>query len=75
MKRYGLIGFPLGHSFSASYFADKFAASSLTGECLYENFPIEQIETLRSVLPADIRGCSAGGIGSIRPLAAIPLFF
>lgn len=56
MKRYGLIGFPLGHSFSASYFADKFAASGLTGECSYENFPIEQIETLRSVLPADIRG-------------------
>ena len=25
MKRYGLIGYPLGHSFSARYFADKFA--------------------------------------------------
>ncbi|WP_298061293.1 shikimate dehydrogenase [uncultured Rikenella sp.] len=56
MKRYGLVGFPLGHSFSAGYFADKFAASGLTGECSYENFPVEGIEDLKTVLPAGVCG-------------------
>ncbi|MCH5305498.1 MAG: shikimate dehydrogenase [Rikenella sp.] len=56
MKRYGLIGFPLGHSFSAGYFAEKFAASGLTDRCAYDNFPVERIEELRSVLPDGIRG-------------------
>lgn len=56
MKRYGLVGFPLGHSFSAGYFADKFAASGLAGECSYENFPVERIEDLKTVLPAGVCG-------------------
>lgn len=56
MKRYGLVGFPLGHSFSAGYFAEKFAAEGLTGTCSYENFPVERIDDLRAALPADIRG-------------------
>lgn len=56
MKRYGLVGFPLGHSFSAGYFAEKFAAEGLQGECAYENFPVEHIEELRRVLPEDICG-------------------
>lgn len=56
MKKYGLVGFPLGHSFSAGYFAERFAASGLRDECRYENFPVERIENLREVLPADIRG-------------------
>lgn len=56
MKRYGLTGFPLGHSFSAGYFAKKFATLSLAGEYSYENFPVEHIADLRSAIPADIRG-------------------
>lgn len=56
MKRYGLVGFPLGHSFSAGYFAEKFAAAGLRDECRYENFPVERIENLREVLPEEIRG-------------------
>ena len=56
MKRYGLVGFPLGHSFSAAYFADKFAALGLKDECSYANFPVEHIETLKTVLPADVLG-------------------
>lgn len=56
MKRYGLIGFPLGHSFSAGYFAKKFAAAGLSGVCSYENFPVEQIQELHTVLPGDVRG-------------------
>ncbi len=56
MKRYGLVGYPLGHSFSAGYFARKFDALGLAGECSYANFPVERIEELREVLPPDIRG-------------------
>lgn len=56
MKRYGLVGFPLGHSFSAAYFADKFEALGLADECSYANFPVEHIETLKTVLPADVLG-------------------
>lgn len=56
MKRYGLIGFPLGHSFSGGYFARKFKALGLDREYAYDNYPIEQISDLRNALPADIRG-------------------
>lgn len=50
MKRlYGLIGFPLGHSFSARYFADKFQQEHLP-ECEYRNFPLESILELPAML-------------------------
>lgn len=41
MKKYGLIGYPLGHSFSVSYFRKKFEESGI--DAVYENFPIEDI--------------------------------
>lgn len=56
MRLYGLVGWPLGHSFSAGYFAERFAASDRTKGWRYVNFPVEKIETLRDVLPRDIRG-------------------
>lgn len=56
MKRYGLVGYPLGHSFSAGYFAEKFAALGLADECSYANYPLERIEELRQALSPDIRG-------------------
>ena len=31
MKKYGLIGFPLGHSFSGKYFKEKFHPGIHTG--------------------------------------------
>ncbi|RPD40833.1 shikimate dehydrogenase family protein [Chitinophaga barathri] len=43
MRLFGLIGFPLSHSFSKGFFADKFRNESITG-CHYENFPIPSIE-------------------------------
>jgi shikimate dehydrogenase len=43
MRKFGLIGFPLGHSFSQKYFAEKFEREKITG-CSYENFPIRSIE-------------------------------
>ena len=51
MKKFGLIGRPLGHSASASYFADKFATQSIDAQyALYELESIEQVESLRGQL-------------------------
>lgn len=41
MRLFGLIGYPLGHSFSASWFNEKFRKMEL--DARYENFPIESI--------------------------------
>jgi shikimate dehydrogenase len=49
MRKYGLIGFPLGHSFSKRYFAKKFADENIS-DCCYDNYPIEQIEFIVSLI-------------------------
>lgn len=49
MKRlYGLIGYPLTHSFSKKYFTQKFEKEGLT-DCFFELFPLEQIEQFNSL--------------------------
>ncbi len=48
MKLYGLIGYPLGHSFSKKYFTEKFQTEKL--DCRFENFPIEHIGLLPEIL-------------------------
>jgi len=48
-KLYGLIGYPLSHSFSRKYFTEKFAREQITG-CQYELFPIESIDLLPELL-------------------------
>jgi shikimate dehydrogenase len=42
MRLFGLIGYPLGHSFSQKYFSAKFAEENITG-CEYHNFPLLSI--------------------------------
>jgi shikimate dehydrogenase len=42
---FGLIGYPLGHSFSKRFFTEKFEKQGLTN-CHYELFPIASIEDL-----------------------------
>lgn len=56
MDKYGLIGYPLGHSFSISYFNQKFADEGINAK--YENFEIENIDQLQEVLDMnpDLRG-------------------
>jgi shikimate dehydrogenase len=49
MRTFGLIGFPLSHSFSPAYFSEKFARENISG-CIYEAFPIESIEELPALL-------------------------
>jgi shikimate dehydrogenase len=46
MKLYGLIGYPLSHSFSKKYFTEKFKRENI-GDCRYELFSIGNIDRLR----------------------------
>lgn len=51
MKKYGLIGYPLGHSFSMGYFNEKFRNEGVNAT--YENFEIPQITNLPEVIQAN----------------------
>ncbi len=44
-RLFGLIGYPLSHSFSKKYFSQHFAAAGIT-DAYYELFPIESIHNL-----------------------------
>lgn len=48
MRQFGLIGFPLSHSFSKKYFTTKFSTQGINA--LYENYPIENIAELRYII-------------------------
>jgi len=48
MDKYGLIGYPLGHSFSISYFNQKFADEGINAK--YENYEIQSIDELTEIL-------------------------
>jgi shikimate dehydrogenase len=56
MDKYGLIGYPLGHSFSIGYFNEKFENEGI--DARYINFEIPTIEHLREVLDStpDLKG-------------------
>ena len=48
MDKYGLIGYPLGHSFSRNYFNERFRNERIDAE--YDNFEIPSIENFKEVL-------------------------
>ncbi len=50
MRRFGLIGRTLGHSFSARYFADKFAREGLAEQCRYDLFELDQVDDVKDLL-------------------------
>lgn len=54
---FGLIGYPLGHSFSKSFFNEKFARERLN-DYYYEAFPLEQINDFPDLIRAypNLRG-------------------
>ncbi len=56
MDIYGLIGYPLGHSFSISYFNEKFQNEGI--DAVYNNFEIPTIEDFPEVVDTnpDLRG-------------------
>ncbi|MEO6220317.1 MAG: shikimate dehydrogenase [Ginsengibacter sp.] len=52
MRLYGLIGYPLTHSFSEQYFTEKFVREYLD-DCLFKPFPITSITDLPALLKAN----------------------
>jgi shikimate dehydrogenase len=52
MNLYGLIGYPLGHSFSKQYFTEKFEREGLV-DCFFESFPIPSIDQFPDLLAAN----------------------
>jgi shikimate dehydrogenase len=49
MRLFGLIGYPLTHSFSKNYFTEKFKKEGIEN-CRYENFELANISSLSNVL-------------------------
>ena len=49
MRFFGLIGYPLTHSFSKNYFTEKFKNEAID-DCRYENFELADINELSEVL-------------------------
>ena len=52
MKKLGLIGYPVSHSYSKKYFSEKFERENLP-EWAYELYPIEKIEKLKTFLKSE----------------------
>jgi shikimate dehydrogenase len=55
MDKYGLIGYPLGHSFSISFFNEKFQNEGI--DATYENFEIPTIEGFPEILDSNPNLC------------------
>ena len=49
MRKFGLIGYPLGHSFSKKYFSEKFIRENIS-DCQYENYPLTSIDLLEELI-------------------------
>lgn len=50
-QRFGLIGYPLSHSFSRKFFTDKFSAEGIDAE--YLNYEIDNIDVLPQIISSD----------------------
>ena len=62
MRKYGLLGYPLGHSFSKTYFNQKFEAEKIDAE--YVNFEIPNIKEIKNVLRENT---NLGGLNVTHP--------
>lgn len=52
MKKFGLIGYPLGHSFSKKFYQEKFEQENITG-VHYDLYPLEDISTFPTLYERD----------------------
>lgn len=55
MKLYGLVGYPLSHSFSKRFFTEKFKREKIDAE--YKNFELEEINVLRDIISENTDIC------------------
>jgi shikimate dehydrogenase len=56
MRKFGLIGYPLGHSFSKKYFTEKFLKENIK-DCSYENYPLENLDNFRELVSVEKELC------------------
>lgn len=49
MKKYGLIGYPLSHSFSEKYFTEKFEKEGII-DCSYSTYAIEDVDMVMDLI-------------------------
>ena len=49
MRKFAVIGYPLSHTFSPKYFAEKFAKENIV-DCIYEAIELKEICDLKSVI-------------------------
>jgi shikimate dehydrogenase len=54
MKKYGLLGKSLSHSFSKNFFTKYFAENKINAA--YSNFEIAQIQEVKSILESGVHG-------------------
>jgi len=52
-KKYGLIGFPLSHTFSPGYFKNKFEEENIL-DCSYHAFELDSIEKVKDLLKDEL---------------------
>jgi shikimate dehydrogenase len=52
MRKFGLIGKSLAHSWSKDYFQEKFRREGLT-DCFYENYSLKDLDGLRTMISGD----------------------
>jgi len=50
MTYFGLIGYPLTHSFSEGYFTEKFAREGISDQFRYETYPLAQLSELPALI-------------------------
>ena len=53
MKQYGLLGFPISHSFSKDYFTDKFRIEGI--DAAYELYPIPEIGGFTNLIQSNLQ--------------------
>jgi shikimate dehydrogenase len=56
MRKFGLIVYPLGHSFSKKYFSEKFLLENIS-DCQYENYPLITIDLLNNLISSNSDLC------------------
>jgi shikimate dehydrogenase len=56
MRKFGLIGYPLGHSFSKKYFTEKFFTEHIS-DCSYENYPLKNLNEFRELVASNNELC------------------
>ncbi|MCJ7449059.1 MAG: shikimate dehydrogenase [Bacteroidales bacterium] len=56
MRKFGLIGYPLSHSFSKKYFTEKFHREKIS-DCSYDNYPRENLARFQDFISGNPELC------------------